>query len=440
MSVSEAVSDYTAILGYLDDRSWRWNALTEVGSPVIVTYSFLGSEELPDGSQGFFGVDAFAAFTEKQQIYARAALQTAADTAGIIFLEVSDGRAMLNLYSGLDTDGGGIFAAGYAEAGRGMRDATIAADLVMIYQDFNPGSYAYQVLLHELGHTLGLTHPHEGALTLTHSEDYNLNTIMTYVPSAIPQDDYGQMDKKALAHIYGDASAMAGVEARIIHDGSLLVLGTHSADVLIAANIDTRLMGRIGDDTLFGREGDDTLHGGRGFDHLQGGMGDDKLIGWHGNDVLYGERPGSFIGGDDLLFGGTGFDLLLGGGGDDTIYGGRGRDTLYGGEGDDILIGNEGNDFIGSSGGNDTMTGGVGTDTFFFNFMDYGSTNIITDFKRIELIDLSDLWDESLATVSIRQVGADTEISVWNYDLTIRLLEFDRTLLTQENFLFSEGF
>ena len=41
------VSDFTAILGYLDIGTARWNAMTGVGTPVFVTYSFESAATLP---------------------------------------------------------------------------------------------------------------------------------------------------------------------------------------------------------------------------------------------------------------------------------------------------------------------------------------------------------------------------------------------------------
>ena len=47
------VSDYTAVLAYLDNDVLRWNGMTAVGTPVIVTYSFVETADLPDPAVEF---------------------------------------------------------------------------------------------------------------------------------------------------------------------------------------------------------------------------------------------------------------------------------------------------------------------------------------------------------------------------------------------------
>jgi Ca2+-binding RTX toxin-like protein len=63
------------------------------------------------------------------------------------------------------------------------------------------------------------------------------------------------------------------------------------------------------------------------------------------------------------LQGGKGNDTLKGGEGNDTLEGGEGNDTLNGGEGNDTLNGGEGNDTLEGGEGNDTLKGGEGNDT-----------------------------------------------------------------------------
>lgn len=90
-----------------------------------------------------------------------------------------------------------------------------------------------------------------------------------------------------------------------------------------------------------------TLRGGNAKDTITGTAFADKIEGLNGNDVL------------------SGF------GGNDTILGGNGKDTIIGGRGDD------------------TLTGGLGNDMFVFG-VGFGD-DIITDFKRKDILDFSEL-------------------------------------------------
>ena len=84
------------------------------------------------------------------------------------------------------------------------------------------------------------------------------------------------------------------------------------------------------------------------FEKAYAGSGDDKVYGNHANNILYGN---------------AGHDLLIGLGGNDYINGGSGNDRLYGYEGNDRLYGEGGNDYLKGATGNDSLYGGVGNDT-----------------------------------------------------------------------------
>jgi hypothetical protein len=73
--------------------------------------------------------------------------------------------------------------------------------------DPKPGTFGYQAILHEIGHALGLKHPHEGTYKLSTETDNTSNTIMSYVNSQAGPNDYHTefkpYDVKALQWIYG---------------------------------------------------------------------------------------------------------------------------------------------------------------------------------------------------------------------------------------------
>lgn len=435
----DTVDDYTSILAYLDGSTLRWNAFTDLGVSVVVTYAFPEADELPDNATAFYGVDEFATFTGEQRAYARDALAELSAVSGVILVEVEGNEAMINLYSGRDTDGGGVSASGYAYYGQGTANGTYDSDLVMIYQDFTPGGFTYQVLLHELGHSMGLSHAHEGTHVLEDDHDHNENTVMTYNWSHHHQTEYGEYDALALSHLYGEAAAVSGFETRFNDDGMLVIKATSKDDALIGADIATKMMGRYGEDTLFGRETDDWLDGGRHADMLQAGHGEDVVYGQRGKDVIVGDMGNDYWGAADELRGGFGGDTIYGNGGDDFILGNQQSDVLYGQAGDDRIMGGQAGDDLYGGRGNDILTGGKGKDTFYFASTDGWDEDRITDFSASDdMIDVTGHGGVVEGNISFNQHGLDTHITSNAYGIRIVLEDFDHNDLSFDNFVMQD--
>ncbi|MDQ4061667.1 MAG: hypothetical protein M3145_11280, partial [Pseudomonadota bacterium] len=157
-----------------------------------------------------------------------------------------------------------------------------------------------------------------------------------------------------------------------------------------------------------------------------------------GDDVLVGTNSGNDImgqGGNDKIFGLGGDDTLEGNGGNDELFGGSGKDTITGGGVDDILIGGFGDDILAGSGGKDTFV--------YIDFRDTGDT--VKDFTvGQDTIAFIGVLGVTWSNLVITQDGSDTLVSVdlpggsaGEYEMQIRLENFDHTTLSESNFNFN---
>lgn len=339
------VTDYTGILYTADGGPENsWNAITELGAPVIVTYKFVTGTELDSWEANSpYPNSGYTAFTTAQRANFRDALALFSAAAGVVFVEVTGGAAMVNA---MVTSGSSY--GGWAAVALAMETHTNEGDLVVDNSgNFDEGSYAFQTMLHELGHAMGLQHPFEGDIQLDGSVDNQAHTVMTYNIDTPYARILGTLDVQALQALYGTAAAVAGWAVSWAA-GVLTVTGTLAADRILGALGANLLNGGGGADRLNGRQADDTLNGGAGDDSLFGNVGSDRLLGDDGNDALWG-------------FGARNLWVA----GEDSLYGGAGRDTLTGGNRADLLIGGAGGDVINGRDGSDTMRGGGGADRIY---------------------------------------------------------------------------
>lgn len=276
-----------------------------------------------------------------------------------------------------------------------------------------------QTLFHELGHALGLKHPHEAEgdfPTIAAEYDGIDFTVMSYNISGryanaeaadlFPQT-YMYADILALQHIYGvDTETTAGADTYLYDlnqryyatvwdyggNDTIQISGSgKSVKVDLTpgswSNVGTTITFFGGGDSwqdsnsLFitpdtiienavGADGDDTLQGNDAANNLKGNAGADKLYGGAGADILVSGA------GADVADAGAGSDTLWAGAGDagnDTMIGGAGNDIIGGGAGSDLLIGDNADDgpvmqLLAVNGdadinGNDIIFGGSGDDT-----------------------------------------------------------------------------
>ena len=230
-------------------------------------------------------------------------------------------------------------------------------------------AYRRYVVIHELGHSLGLEHPFEEGdgdvlnnITDPWLSAYPEDTVMAYRNPSSGQwpDFFTDNDLNALVEIWG-------AETLYLGDGGQVFAGDDYSEV---------------------------VEGGLGNDHFEGGGGDDTLIGFRGFDVLRGD------GGDDVLRAGNGRDFIVGGMGSDVIYGGFGRNTYSGmrdGSVDHIF-------FKSDQWAENWLYGSAG------NNQDGEKADILQDLDDYDRVFLQGVRDEMIAVNSVTHVFGDGQV------------------------------
>lgn len=269
--------------------------------------------------------------------------------------------------------------------------SAIAGDILLdSLSQFNTDRELFRgLVLHEIGHALGLDHT-------------QANSIMRPIISG---DDLEADDMAGIRQIYGAQDGAdpvynirGGGKIKILDaPEDLIVNGNARNNVIVGSDSSEDLNGRDGRDTLKGNGGDDSLNGGAGNDMLLSDAGADTLNGGSGVDrvdyktsgaiTLDLAAPGSGSGDalgdvliaierifgsnfDDLIFGDASNNFINGRLGDDTIRGRDGDDILHGHRGNDVLDGGDGNDDLNGSHGRDLLQGMDGQDTLRGRFAD----------------------------------------------------------------------
>jgi serralysin len=342
----------------------RWNDVAPLGTPVVVSYSFLSSA---GNSADNFG---FAAMNETQKAGARAAFATWEAVTNIKFVELSGSGDIR-----LGTNNQGFESSAYAyRPGPGIGGDIYLSNFTATNQDMSGGSYGFLTIVHEIGHSIGLKHPGDyngtGSGTgpfLPASEDNVNNTVMSYTSFGSPYPSAPRpYDVEAVQYLYG-VERDTGITYHQSGD-QLSTTGTAATDTLIGINRNDIMSGADGSDTIFGQDGNDVIYGNRNADSLEGGAGNDTLFGGQNNGPAGAD--GVMRQGSDTIHGGSGNDMIYGNHGPDQLYGDDGNDWMHGGQDNDTISGGAGNDTINGGLGNDSLVGGNGDDVYYVNTAD----------------------------------------------------------------------
>ena len=424
----------------------RWNFTLAVGTAeaapggtgqgVALTYTF--PTALPAYNTGITG---FAALTPEQVTAASAVFEHYQNITNLTFTEsLSTGTANIALIQHDFSDPGLGSAAGYANS-PGFGYSTSGGTIVSVAEgdltsgdvyvrvgaatgQYQAGGNGYELLLHEIGHALGLQHPFEGSVTLPTDLDHLGFTVMAYkeAPHSLNVTFSGNLfslvnvqprslmlgDMLALQTTYGantgfnagntsyswtagekfletiwdgggidtiNASALTLRSIINLNPGSYSSIGLRQTHAELFADIPSLFEASVISSLAANNFTEADLYSGANNLAIAYGANIENAVGGAGNDTITGNTLANSLdggagndsmdggGNNDTLNGGLGFDSLVGGDGNDELRGGDQGDTLVGGLGNDLLGGGKVLDSLDGGDGNDTLIGGLGIDT-----------------------------------------------------------------------------
>ena len=357
------------------------------GEPVSLTWGVRQSGPAFDAS----GAAApFAVLTAAQSAATERALGAYADAADIAFAQVNPGGTtnsatiLVGAYTSA-SDGSGAYAyfpgseAANSSAGDlWINDTYASAGTIRV------GSYAAYLLLHELGHAMGLSHP----------GDYNAASGVTITYQNAAQFVQDSQQFSVMSYF---AATATGADCPTTYPDTLMLQDIYAVQMIYGANTATR-----GGNDTYGFNS--TLSGAYDFtvnaDPLlciwDGGGRDTLNVSGFGGRQVIDLNDGAF---SDVA-GFKGNLSIAWGARIENAVGGRGADEICGNEVGNVLKGGRGGDLIRGAAGADSLTGNAGEDHFAFATGD--GHDRITDFSKTadEMWLWDDLWGGAVKTAA----------------------------------------
>lgn len=293
----------------------------------VVFYSFPDAEP----SYDLMDINGWAPANEATREATREIMGRLDDVLGVSFIEVDEPAAMNVVAVAMSTQSG---TSGFSYFPN--PDFEIGWDVFISKTFANPKqitarltNYDYEVLVHEIGHALGLKHPFEGqgenTATLPSFDDQTRFTAMSYDDSLTTFDGTMRaLDWMALTKFYGvnplyndedDTYNFSNTAGTFIVDGG----GVDTIDVN-RSSLDAVIDLRPGSHSHLGPQAAHitlarqlTISHGTEIENVITGAGDDTVIGTDTSNVI------TTGGGGDIIFAGGGADVVRSGPGADRV-------------------------------------------------------------------------------------------------------------------------
>jgi len=258
-----------------------WNFLAPTRATLYYTFDLSVTDAITP--------DPVNTFNATQKAAAAAILAYVSAITGIQFQEVASGADADMHFCTSNLSSGGELGTTRTKEKYAYYDidsvVSYSADVFVTLDSIDPsnanptaGSFGYQILLHEIGHALGLGHPFEGSHALPSAEDNTNNSVMSYDVTGANKAEFQAYDLLALQWIYGGDGLQGQYGYNSTYGPALVaqssviagykITGTSQADVLTGTSADDVIFAGAGNDVINASPGTDTIYGGSGIDTL----------------------------------------------------------------------------------------------------------------------------------------------------------------------------
>jgi len=314
--------------------------------------------------QTFGGYSADRAWTNEEirsVMNVTSAISAVANVRFTVVTDRSQATMVMVLDSGLDDGVAGMMTTPPSSPAIGVFSSTLAS---WNAESLNIGGIAYSTILHEIGHGLGLAHPHDAGGSSEVMEGV-LSEFGSYGSAGLNQGVYTIMSYndgwpsgpagKFVSYGYGGQAGPMALDIAALQDkyGAVAANTGNTVYSLPILDITASAYYRA----IWDTGGVDTISASSALDAA--------VIDLRPATLLNAPGGGGFVSYVGKVNGGL------------TIAAGVWIENAIGGFGADILIGNELNNVLKGNAQGDTYTGGLGSDTFV---LQTGSKDFITDF------------------------------------------------------------
>jgi Ca2+-binding RTX toxin-like protein len=360
----------------------KWGDIDPDRGGVVLKYYFFNNELLPDDPDDEY-FDVFGhQFTPEEVNAATNAMSAYSIVANISFAltekygEANISWASLKSSDGVDINHGYAYfpLSGDFSGITAVNRDKYSNSCGIIDESIDPASYYYLTFTHELGHALGLKHPHDseypydvfpGVQNSADGGDNGLNagpwTVMTYndktanngvSPSTESYSGFltglGAFDIAAVQYLYGaNLDANTGNNTYKMSDlnGFSCIWDNGGTDTIDASDLNQSVAINLKNATL------QNSSGGGGFISRINNQ-------FKGYTIAYNSTGSCII---ENAIGGSAADVLTGNSGNNILNGGAGIDTMVGGAGNDTYVVDSTGDVVteGLNAGTDTVQASV---------------------------------------------------------------------------------